>query len=223
MHRQTIAALFCVVWFASCAGGPPPPDWQASARAAMEGATQAYLLGDARGHALAMERARSALARTGRPELLARAELLRCAAMVASLVFEPCARFEALRTDAAAPERAYAEYLAARPLAKEDIASLPAAQQGAAAAVAGGGDTSAAALQSVEDPLSRLIAVAVLFQAGKASPSLIELATDAASAQGWRRPLLAWLKVQALRAEKAGNAGEVQRLQRRISLVEGAT
>jgi hypothetical protein len=35
--------------------------------------------------------------------------------------------------------------------------------------------------------------------------------------------LLAWLKVQALRAEKAGDPGELQRLQRRISLVEGAT
>jgi primosomal protein N'' len=69
--------------------------------------------------------------------------------------------------------------------------------------------------------LSRLIAVAVLFQAGVASPPMIELATQTASTQGWRRPLLAWLKVQALRAEKAGDAAEAQRLQRRIALVEG--
>jgi len=61
----------------------------------------------------------------------------------------------------------------------------------------------------------------VLFQAGKASPAMIALAADTASAQGWRRPLLAWLKVQALRAEQAGEADEAQRLRRRLELVQG--
>ena len=49
----------------------------------------------------------------------------------------------------------------------------------------------------------------------------IELASDTASAQGWRRPLLAWLKVQALRAQQGGDAAALQALQRRIALVEG--
>ena len=59
-----------------------------------------------------------------------------------------------------------------------------------------------------------------VFQAGKASPQMIDMATETASSQGWRRPLLAWLKVQAMRAEKAGDAAETQRLQRQIALVE---
>ena len=178
----------------------------------MDAAIKAYLVGDARGHAIAMEQARSALASTGRAELLARAELMRCAAMVAGLVFEPCERFETLRADAGAAERAYADYLAARKLSKDDLARLPPAQQAAAA--------SPANVPSIEDPLSRLIAVAVMFQSGQASPTMIEAATETASAQGWRRLLLAWLKVQAMRAEKAGNTAEVQRLQRRVALVE---
>ena len=62
----------------------------------------------------------------------------------------------------------------------------------------------------------------MLFQAGKASPAAIALAADTASAQGWRRPLLAWLEVLALRAEKAGAAGEAERLRRRMDLVQGA-
>jgi len=49
---------------------------------------------------------------------------------------------------------------------------------------------------------------------------MITLAVDTASAQGWRRPLLGWLKVQALRAERAGDADAAQRLQRRIDLVQ---
>ena len=39
-------------------------------------------------------------------DLLARAELMRCAAHAASLQVEPCAGFEAVRADAAPPERA---------------------------------------------------------------------------------------------------------------------
>ena len=210
--RREIACLFCAVLLASCGSSPPLPDWQGSAHSAMDAAIKAYLVGDARGHAIAMEQARSALASTGRAELLARAELMRCAAMVAGLVFEPCERFETLRADAGAAERAYADYLAARKLSKDDLARLPPAQQAAAA--------SPANVPSIEDPLSRLIAVAVMFQSGQASPTMIEAATETASAQGWRRLLLAWLKVQAMRAEKAGNTAEVQRLQRRVALVE---
>jgi hypothetical protein len=47
------------------------------------------------------------------------------------------------------------------------------------------------------------------------------LATETASAQGWRRPLLAWLGVQAARAEQAGAAEEAQRIRRRMALAAG--
>jgi len=203
---------------AACAGGPAPPAWQADAKSSIDRATTAYLLGDTLLHDAEMARARRALTSTGRAEPLARAELMRCAARVASLVFEPCERFEALRADAPAAERAYADHIGGRALARDDIARLPVAQQAAATALAGG-DASLAGMQGIEDPLARLIAVAVLFQAGKASPAMIESAVDTASAQGWRRPLLAWLKVQALRAEKAGDAAALAALQRRIALV----
>ncbi len=189
----------------SCASAPPQPAWRAEAQGALERAIAAWLAGDTRVHDAEMARARRALGGTGRADLLARAELVRCAARVASLVFEPCERFEALRADAPVAERAYAEHLAARALTRDDIARLPAAQQAAAAAVAGG-DATLASVQAIDDPQARLIATAVLFQAGKASPALIQAATETASAQGWRRPLLGWLKVQTMRAEKAGDA-----------------
>jgi len=217
--RLAAAALLAAL--AACAGGPPVPDWQTNAKSAMDQATAAYLSGDGATEARAFAAAREQISRTGRPELLARAELMRCAAHVASLVFEPCAGFETLRADAAAPERAYADHLAARRLPLADIERLPPAQRTVAAALAGG-DASAATVQAIDDPLSRLIAAAVLFQAGKASPATLALAADTASAQGWRRPLLAWLEVLALRAERAGAADEAQRLRRQMLLVQGA-
>jgi hypothetical protein len=215
--------LRCIAWaavVAGCASGPPVPDWQAEAKSALDDAAEAVLVGDAGAEARAMGRAREQIARTGRLDLIARAELMRCAARVASLVFEPCERFERVRQDAAAPELAYAAYLSASVLGRDEIERLPAAQRVAAAAVAGVRDATATGLRRIEDPLARLIAVAVLFQAGKADPEMIQLAADTASAQGWRRPLLAWLGVQALRAERAGATQEAARLRRRMAAVE---
>ena len=103
----------------------------------------------------------------------------------------------------------------------QDIERLPPTQQAVASAVAGG-EASTASVQGIDDPLSRLIAAALLFQAGKANPATITLAADTASAQGWRRPLLAWLEVLALRADRAGAVDEAQRLRRQMLLVQGA-
>jgi hypothetical protein len=214
------AALIAVAaLLAACSSSPPVPDWKANAQSALERGTSAWL----EGRSAVAERefgvARSEIARTGRPDLLARAELARCAAFVASLQFDPCALFEALRSDAAPAERAYAAYLAGRPGAA-DIALLPEHHRGVARAAADG--AAAPSLQSVTDPLARQIAAGVLLQAGRADPAVIAAAIDNASAQGWRRPLLAWLKVQEQRARDAGDAAALQTIQRRIALVEGA-
>lgn len=211
---RSLAALGLLAVLAGCASKPPTPDWQMNAHDAIARSVSAYLAGNARVEALEFERARGEVARTGQPELVARVELTRCAGRVASLVFEPCAGFEPLRQDAPAAERAYADYLAGK-LQPQDAALLPPAQRAAAAA---GAD--APALQGIADPLSRLVAAGTLLQAGRASPAVQALAVQTASAQGWRRPLLAWLQVQAVRAEQGGNAEEAARLRRRIALVE---
>jgi hypothetical protein len=162
------------------------------------------------------KRAREALASTGKVDLIIRAELIRCAARVASLVFEECEGFDKLAADASPADRAYAAYLAGRAGAA-DAALLPAQHQPIAAAAS---DTAAAgAAQAITDPLSKLVASGVLLRANKATPALLTDAVETASAQGWRRPLLAWLGVQAMRAEQAGDAAETQRIKRRIDLV----
>lgn len=214
--RAAAIALAASAFLAACSSGPQPPDWQLQARPAMESAVSAYLDGDSRSAQREFERARGLLARTGQPALVARAELMRCAAQVASLDFSPCQGFERWRGDAAEAERAYAAHLAGEALSKAQIGQLPAAQQRVAAAIAA---KTPASVQAVEDPQSRLIAAALLLRAGLADPATITLAGDTASAQGWRRPLLAWLEVQAVRAERAGATDEAQRLRRRIALV----
>ncbi len=177
---------------AACSSGPPAPEWQANAFAALQASQQRYLAGDTKGAEDEFARARSELTATGKADLVARAELMRCAAQVASLVFQPCAGFEALRADAGTEERAYAEYLEGR-------------------------STRAASAE----PLSRLVALGVRFRTASISPQEIATAVDVASAQGWRRPLLAWLNVELKRAEQAGDSETAARLKRRIELVSG--
>ena len=109
-----VLALVTTALVAACSSAPPAPDWQVNAKGSLERAVDAYLSGKDRVADSEFARARAEVARTGRPDLLARTELIRCASQVASLVLEPCAGFEALRSDAAPPERAYADYLAGR-------------------------------------------------------------------------------------------------------------
>ena len=209
------AAPLAVAWLlAACASGPRPPDWQVEARGSMERSVAAYMEGNSRVETAELSRARDQLARTGRADLLATAELLHCATRVASLVFEPCAGFEALRRDATRAQVAYADYLRGQGK-PSDIALLPEAQRVAAA-----GDANA--LKGIADPLTQLVAAGVLLQTGKASPAAITQALDTASGQGWRRPVLAWLGVQAQRAEQGGDAEEAARLRRRIELTQGS-
>ena len=196
----------------ACGNHPPTPDWQMSARDSMERAAAAYLAGDTRVEAVEFARARADVARTGRADLIARVELMRCAVRVASLVFEECEGFTPLAPDAGAGERAYADYLAGR-LAPQDAALLPPQHRDAAAGA------SAEALARWPDPLARLVAIGVLLRNGRAAPPMFAVAVDTASAQGWRRPLLAWLNIQAKRADDAGDAAEAARLRRRIDLV----
>lgn len=203
-------ALVAAAWFTACSSNPPAPDWQLNAKAASERAIAAYLTGNARVDAAEQARARAEVGRTGRADLLARVELAHCAAQVASLVLETCSAFEPLRPDVPAPERAYADYLAGK-LAASDAAVLPEAHRAVAANAAG--------LPGIADPLARQVAAGVLFATNRADPRVIEIAIETASAQGWSRPLLAWLNVQLRRAESAGAQDEAERLRRRIALV----
>lgn len=175
---------------AGCAGGPEVPDWQLNAAQAMGAFQQSYLVGDTAGAERDFEETKRNLRRTGRADLLARAELARCAVRAAALEFDDCPGFQALRQEAAPAELAYADYLAGKGSHKGD-----------------------------GSPLSRLVAFAVEFRKTSLNPGDIAAAVDLSSAQGWARPLLAWLGVQAKRAEDAGDRETAARLRRRMGLI----
>jgi hypothetical protein len=204
-------ACLAVVLLAACASKPAPPSWQPNAKDALDGFTDAWLKGDSLAADAEFARARRETASTARPDLVAQVELVRCAARAASLEYDDCAGFAALAQDATPAQRAYAAYLAGR-WQGLDAALLPEPHR---AVVASG------SLAGVGEPLSRLVAAGALFKAQRITPADISVATDTASAQGWRRPLLMWLGVAARRAEAAGDAAQLAQIRRRIALASG--
>lgn len=201
---------------AGCSSGPPAPDWQVNAKHSLERATEAWLVGESGAAESEFARARSQLARTGQPALVAQGELLHCAARVAALAYDGCSAFNALAPDARPEQLAYARYLDGQATA-DDLALLPATQRALASAGA-----SASAIGSATDPLSALVAAGVAFRRGQADRATADAAVAHASRQGWRRPLLAWLMVSQRRAEAGGDRDEALRLQRRIDLLAPA-
>lgn len=205
----------CALLLAGCAGGPPVPDWQVNAHGALAAHTAAWLAGRDRVAAHEIAIARREAGRTGSAEPLARVELTACAARIASLDEADCPAVQPLLRDAGAESRAYADYLAGR-WEGLDREKLPPAQRGIPVAA-----DALAQLLTIEEPLSRLLAAALLLRAGRLPPAGIELAIDTASRQGWRRPLLAWLGFDRDRRAAAGDSEGAAERQRRIDYVSG--
>lgn len=206
--------IVIVMGLAGCAGNRMIPDWQINAHGALKSSIMAYLVGNSKLATMEFSRARREISSTGRADLMARAELMRCAAQVASLEFNNCEPFQMMLQDAAAEERAYADYLEGNWIGL-DTELLP-AQHRAVLTVTGG------TLNAIEDPLSRLVAAGVLLRKGILAPEDITIVVQTASDQGWRRPLLAWLGVAIRRAEQSNDKEEVLLIQRRINLISSA-
>lgn len=207
MNRTPLILIAVIAALAGCASHPQPPAWEGDAKSSLDGYTDDFLRGDSAAADAEFARARRASASTGRFDVVAQAELVRCGVRAAALDYD-CADFAALAADATPAQRAYAAYLAGR-WQGLDTALLPEQHRGVVAS---------GALAGVADPLARLVAAGALLKAGRITPADIAAAVDTASAQGWRRPLLAWLGVQEQRARAAGDAAALERIRRRIAL-----
>ena len=213
--RTLMAATLLI---SACTSTPPPPDWQANAFESLENFTSAYLSGNTRVAHDEFNRAKAEIARTGRPDIMARAELLRCAAQVASLDWSPCTGYLSLAKDAALSEQAYAAFISGQ-WSNLNTAQLPKHDQTLLTELQQQTMPTHSRLSLIHDPFARLIAASLLLKKELLTPVDIALAVDSASGQGWRRPLLAWLGVQLKQAQTQGDADAAAGIQRRMDVV----
>ncbi|KKW68916.1 hypothetical protein AAV94_02540 [Lampropedia cohaerens] len=204
-----------------CASKPATPQWQTRTASAMALSEAAYLDGQERIAQQSLQQAREEVSRTASVVELARLELRQCALQIASLDWQPCSAYLTLPQDGVTPQlQAYHRYLGGAMLDTAERALLPPAQRQVATIV----ETSDAALQAlraIDEPLSRLLGVAVLMRrSGAPDPALIALAVETASHEGWRRPLLAWLLLQQRQATIAGDSALANEAASRIHILQ---
>ncbi|HEY0663508.1 MAG TPA: hypothetical protein VGD18_02750 [Thiobacillaceae bacterium] len=215
---KTLLMLAGLVLLTACgSGGPPPPDWKSDAADLVERYQKHALLGE---NTLAERYFRQAVAATGgagRVGETARLWLVHCATRRAMLIDDACSEYAELApVEPNAADEAYYRFLTLR-WEGLDAALLPAHHRELVRAQA---EKRPQVVGRIGDPLGRLLDASLLVMRKEADATTLALATETASAQGWRQPLLTYLKLQEKQAAAQGNAAEQARLARRIQLVE---
>lgn len=215
---KTLLATASLLLLAACgSGGPPPPDWKTDAADLIERYQKHALLGE---NILAERYFQQAVAATGgagRVAETARLWLVRCATRRAMLIDDACAEYAELAgVEPDAADQAYYRFITLRWDAL-DVALLPPQHRDLLRSPAG---KRPEVLGKIDEPLARLLDASLLVMRQESDAATLVVAAETASSQGWRQPLLTYLKLQQEQAISQGNLPEQARLARRIQLVE---
>lgn len=212
-----LLVIVCLALLTACSSGRPAPDWKVNAADLIERYQKHALLGENTLAERYFQQAITATGGAGRVTETAQLWLVHCATRRAMLIDDNCAEYVQLaRIEPHAANAAYFQFLTLQ-WESVDIALLPKQHQRLVSAPAA---ARPALLSTIGDPLARLLDASLLVMRQEADTSTLDLATAAASDQGWRHPLLTYLKLQHKQATARGNASEITRLALRIQLVE---
>ena len=215
---KTLLALASLLMLTACgSGGPPPPDWKTDSADLIERYQKHALLGENTLAERYFQQAVGATGGAGRVAETARLWLVRCATRRAMLIDDACAEYAELASIAPnAADQVYYQFITLR-WEGLDVAQLPAQHRDMVRAPAG---KRHAVIEKIDEPLARLLDASLLVMRREADANMLEVATETASSQGWRQPLLTYLKLQQEQAVAQGNLPEQARLARRMQLVE---
>ena len=215
---KTLIAIASLVLLTACgSGGPPPPDWKTDSADLIDRYKKHALLGENTLAERYFQQAVSATGGAGRVADTARLWLVRCATRRAMLIDDACTEYADLaKIELNAADHVYYQFVTLRWDAI-DISLLPSQHRDLVRAPAG---KKQGTLSQIADPLARLLDASLLVMRQEADAATLTLATETASSQGWRQPLLTYLKLQEKQAEAQGNSAEQARLAKRIQLVE---
>ena len=215
---KTVFVLASLVLLTACgSGGPPPPDWKTDSSDLIGRYQKHALLGENTLAERYFQQAVSATGGAGRVAETARLWLVRCATRRAMLIDDACAEYaELARIGPSAADQAYYQFVTLR-WDDLDVAQLPEQHRDLVRTPAA---TRHEVLSRISDPLARLLDASLLVMRQEAGGTTLEVATETASSQGWRQPLLTYLKLQHEQAAAQGDAPRQALLARRIQLVE---
>lgn len=211
------SALLALLFLCAACSSQPAPAWQNEGVAQLANFMQRYLEGDDRLANIHFEKALEQVSKTGDPTLVGRLYLTRCAVERAALVEAPCE--EAARYAGDPANDAYRAQITGGTAPAKDI---PPQYRDLDAALAARSVAKVnTALDDIDDPLSRCIAAGIAVSRDLFDAATLELAARAASEQGWKRPLAAYLtKLRDLYAAQ-GDRQKEQETRRRLDIVSG--
>ena len=215
---KTLLAIASLILLAACgSSGPPPPDWKVDSADLIDRYKKHALLGENTLSERYFQQAVSATGGAGRVADTARLWLVRCATRRSMLIDDACTEYADLASiEPNAADNAYYQFITLR-WNITDTSLLSSHHRDLVRAPTGNKQV---LLSQVSDPLARLLEASLLVMRQESDATTLTLATETASSQGWRQPLLTYLKLQEKQAEAQGNTAEQARLAKRIQLVE---
>lgn len=199
--------------------GPPVPNWKSDSVDFVERYKKHALLGENTLAERYFQQALRATGGAGRIRETGRLWLVHCATRRVSLLDDDCSEYVDLaKIETSAEDRAYYQFVTLD-WNGLDASKLPPQYVGLVKADPAGLNTRIAA---IDDPLSRLLAASLATLRGQADHAVWVLAMETASSQGWRQPLLTYLKLLEKSAAERGATKEQQAYAVRIRLIQDA-
>lgn len=217
---KIMLSLISLVMVTACgSGGPTVPDWKSDSVELIERYKKHALLGEITLAERYFQQAIRATGGAGRVNETARLWLVRCATRRASLLDDQCNEYaELARIETRLEDRAYYQFVMLD-WGNLDPAKLPPHY---AALIRAEPAKVNAQIAAIEDPLSRLLAASLTTSRKQADRATWTIAAETASDQGWRQPLLTYLKLLEKQAQAQGLVEEQQAYAVRIRLIEAS-
>jgi alkylhydroperoxidase/carboxymuconolactone decarboxylase family protein YurZ len=213
-----IAVFFLLV---GCGTTKPTASWLSAGYNQLDSYKKHYLSGQDKVADLQFNDALKEIKKSGDLELLARTHLIRMALQMATL--QDLSSAEYLKIEAVHPSPANRNFYAflQGETAQVDAKLLPEQYLSFIETLRRPGEGERLrAIEQLEDPVSQLIAVGILVRMGQENEALLQRAIATASAEGWKKALLAYLaRLQAYYAGKQ-EMSKALTIEQRINLIK---
>lgn len=217
--KKHLLLIICLL-FLGCAS-KPIPDWLNTSYNQLESYTKSYLSGKEKIAAVQFKGAINEIKKSGDLEILSRAYLIRMALQATAL--ENTDDDEYLKIDAlqpSLPNRSFYAFLKGE-INQVDDSLLPQQYRGFCRALRqSAGAESLQEIEKMEDPLSQLIALGIIVRLRQDNEDVLKKAIAAASAQGWKKPLLVYLARLQSYYEGKKETDKALAIQQRIKLIQ---
>lgn len=213
--------LISALLVCSCASTTPVPAWKDNAYRYLDEYKTSFLTGKEESTEPHFIKARREIAAGNNLNLLTIVYLTQYALRTASLENFDSSEFAKLyRLESNAADMAYCHFLKGN-FSAVDVNVLPARYAGVWKAAAGRDLTMAAReIAVIDDPLSRLVACGVWIRYLSSDETILQIAISTASANGWRRPLWAYLEKLQTYYLESGNMGKANSIKQRLELLK---